>query len=165
MNKEVKPVMRVPEWIKKLSGKAGEYYVAAEFSKRGILNALLPENFPDDDIIIGKKDGNEIGFVQVKASHSERSKTFPLYKRHEDWVNAKDNQYVVFVLLGSNQKNEPPRYWIVEKKQVGKACLEHPCHGSKNDERRFRIADLPELSLRPEWENNWKLFEKYMPQI
>jgi hypothetical protein len=28
--------MRTPEWIKKLGGHAGELYVAAELSKRGI---------------------------------------------------------------------------------------------------------------------------------
>jgi hypothetical protein len=38
--------MRTPQWIKKLGGHAGELFVCAELSKRGIPNALLPENFP-----------------------------------------------------------------------------------------------------------------------
>ena len=41
--------MRTPQWIKKLGGHAGELFVCAELSKRGIPNALLPENFPHDD--------------------------------------------------------------------------------------------------------------------
>lgn len=49
--------MGTPQWIKKLGGHAGELYVAAELAKRGIPNSLLPENFSDDDILIGKKDG------------------------------------------------------------------------------------------------------------
>jgi hypothetical protein len=155
--------MGTPQWIKKLGGSAGEHYVVAELSKRGIPNALLPENFSDDDVMVGKKEGQDIGFIQVKSCHSDRSRTFPLYKRHEDWVNAKDNQYVIFVLLGSPQGNEHPRYWIAKKKDIGRVCIEHPCHGSSNDERRFQIDGPPELSLRPEWENNWKVFEKYMP--
>jgi hypothetical protein len=58
--------MKTPQWVKKLSGHAGELYVAAELSKRGILNALLPENFSDDDILIGTKDG--VGFTAIFPS-------------------------------------------------------------------------------------------------
>jgi hypothetical protein len=44
--------MRVAQWIKKLGGHAGELFVCAELSKRGIASALLPDNFPHDDILI-----------------------------------------------------------------------------------------------------------------
>ncbi len=87
-------------------------YVAAELSKRGVPNALLPENFSGDDLIAGKKDGSEICFIQVKSCHPDRGKNFPLYEKHENWVNAEDNQFVVFVCLGSPAKNEGPRYWV-----------------------------------------------------
>ncbi len=59
--------MKTAQWIKKLGGHAGELFVCAELSKRGIPNALLPENFSDDDILIGNKEGTRIGFVQVKG--------------------------------------------------------------------------------------------------
>ena len=61
--------MRTPQWVKKLGGHAGELYVAAELSKRGIPNSLLPENFSDDDIMIGKKNGSETAYIQVKSCH------------------------------------------------------------------------------------------------
>jgi hypothetical protein len=51
---------RTPQWIKKLGGHAGELFVSAELSKRGIPNSLLPENFSDDDILVGNKDGTAI---------------------------------------------------------------------------------------------------------
>src|SRR4030065_2468669 len=92
--------MRTPQWIKKLGGHAGELYVAAELSKRGIPNSLLPENFSDDDILIGKKDGSEIGYIQVKSCHPDRSRSFLLRVSEEKWINSFDNQYVVFVWLG-----------------------------------------------------------------
>ena len=60
--------MKTPQWIKKLGGHAGELYVAAELSKRGIPNALLPENFSDDDLIAGRKDGIRQCRIQVKAA-------------------------------------------------------------------------------------------------
>lgn len=150
--------MSTPQWIKKLGGHAGELYVAAELSKRGILNSLLPENFSDDDILIGGKNGKLLGYIQVKSCHPDRSKSFILRETHEAWRNADSNQFVVFVWLGSPGKNESPRYWIATKKEIGKACISHPAHGTSNWERRFLLD-----SLRPEWENNWRLFEAFLP--
>jgi hypothetical protein len=48
-------------------------YVAAELSKRGIPNALLPENFCGDDLVVGQKDGDALAFVQVKSCHPDRA--------------------------------------------------------------------------------------------
>ncbi|MGH7800688.1 MAG: hypothetical protein ACREOW_08670 [Thermodesulfobacteriota bacterium] len=150
--------MRTPQWIKKLGGHAGELYVAAELSKRGIPNSLLPENFSEDDILIGKKDGSEIGYIQVKSCHQDRANTFILQETHEQWVNAPDNQFVIFVWLGSQRKNESPRYWISSKKEVGNACVRHGAHGTKDWGRRFSPKDFDS-----KWENNWDVFKKCMP--
>ena len=142
--------MKTPQWVKKLGGHAGELYVAAELSKRGIPNALLPENFSDDDILAGDKDGLRLCFIQVKACHPDRSTSFILRKEHELWQDAPANQFVIFVWLSSPRKNEAPRYWIATKKEVGLACVHHPAHGTDNWERRFNPLYLP-----TEWENNW----------
>jgi len=150
--------MRTPQWVKKLGGHAGELYVAAELSKRGIPNSLLPENFSGDDIIVGNKDGTSICFVQVKACHPDRASSFILREADEMWSEDKSgNHFVVFVWLGSPRKNESPRYWITSKRAGGEACRAHPAHGSSNWERRFSLADL-----RPEWENNWAVFAPYV---
>jgi hypothetical protein len=151
--------MKTPQWIKKLSGHAGELYVAAELSKRGIPNSLLPENFSDDDILAGHKDGTELCYIQVKSCHPDRSHTFILKESEEVWVNAPDNQFVVFVWLGSPKKNESPRYWIATKKEVGEACIQHGSHGTEKWERRLTV----EKGLKPAWVNNWGVFKKYMP--
>ena len=150
--------MSTPQWVKKLGGYAGELYVAAELSKRGIPNALLPENFSDDDIIAGGKNGVALCFVQVKACHPDRSASFILKADDEKWIVAPENQLVVFVWLGSPTKNESPRYWVARKRDVGNACLSHGAHGTDNWERRFYPKDL-----EPSWENNWSLFDTYRP--
>jgi len=150
--------MRTPQWIKKLGGHAGELYVAAELSKRGIPNALLPENFSDDDILIGEKGGKLLGYIQVKSCHPDRAKSFILRETDEKWEKADDNQFVIFVWLGSSKKNKSPEYWIARKREVGEACRKHSQHGTKNWERRF----FPE-NLNHEWKNNWGIFEDYMP--
>lgn len=151
--------MATPQWIKKLGGHAGELYVAAELSKRGIPNSLLPENFSDDDVLIGKKDGEETAFIQVKSCHPDRSSTFILRESEESWVNAPSNQFVIFVWLGSPAKNESPRYWIARKSEVGALCQEHHAHGTNNWERRFYPEMFPAA-----WENNWDAFAKFMPE-
>ena len=150
--------MPTPQWIKKLGGHAGELYVAAELSKRGIPNSLLPENFSDDDILIGRKDGDSVGFIQVKACHPDRSSTFILRENNEEWVNAPDNQFVVFVWLGSPKTNESPRYWIALKRDVGLLCVDHSAHGTDNWERRFSPK-----GFNPNWENNWNAFKQFFP--
>ncbi|PIQ68257.1 MAG: hypothetical protein COV91_05120 [Candidatus Taylorbacteria bacterium CG11_big_fil_rev_8_21_14_0_20_46_11] len=122
--------MKTPQWIKKLGGHAGELYVAAELSKRGIANALLPENFSDDDILLGKKDGEVLGFIQVKSCHPDRAKTFILRETDEKWTEANDNQFVVFVWLGHPKTNECPMYWVARKKDVGTACTKHSAHNT-----------------------------------
>ena len=151
--------MATPQWIKKLGGHAGELYVAAELSKRGIPNALLPENFSDDDLLIGKKDGEATAFVQVKSCHPDRSSTFILRETEEIWTTALKNQFVVFVWLGSPKKNEAPRYWIATKAEVGALCTAHSAHGTHNWERRFSPSQFP-----TQWLSAWHLFEPYAPE-
>ncbi len=150
--------MATPQWIKKLGGHAGELYVAAELSKRGIPNSLLPENFSDDDILAGNKAGTELCYIQVKACHPDRSHSFLLNESNEGWINSPANQFVVFVWLGSPKENQSPRYWIAAKKEVGEACIQHGAHGTSDKARRFTVE-----KLNKNWENNWEVFRKYMP--
>lgn len=152
--------MALPQWIKKLGGHAGELFVAAELSKRGIPNPLLPENFSDDDILIGNKEATRTGFIQVKACHPDRSSSFILRQSEEDWCSAAGNVFCVLVWLGRTSINEAPRYWIALKPEVGQACLAHGAHGTQNLERRFHLQDLPS-----EWENRWSLFDDFRPRI
>lgn len=152
--------MATPQWIKKLGGHAGELFVCAELSKRGIPNALLPENFSDDDILVGSKDASQTGFVQVKACHPDRSQSFILRETHEAWGTDESENVCVFVWLGSVKTNEGPRYWIATKREVGAACMAHTAHGSSNWERRFYPKDLPE-----EWEDRWSLFDRFRPPM
>lgn len=158
--------MKTPQWVKKLGGHAGELYVAAELSKRGIPCALLPENFSDDDIMAGSRDGSRVCFIQVKSCHPDRSSTFILNAEHEGWADAKPHEFVVFVWLGSPQRNEAPRYWIASKKDVGMACRAHPASGSDNWERRFSVCNGDAVKpnmLSAVWENNWSVFAPYAP--
>lgn len=155
---------RTPQWIKKLGGHAGELFVSAELSKRAIPNALLPENFSDDDILVGSKDMSQVGFVQVKSCHPDRSQSFILHGSTEGWADLPSGSYCVFVWLGKTVTNEPPRYWIAEKFEVGRACIAHPAHNTTSWERRF-FPDAVQntIQLPPEWRDRWSLFDRFRP--
>lgn len=157
--------MRTPNWIKKLGGHAGELYVCAELSKRGVPNALLPEIFTDDDVLVGNKAATRVAFIQVKACHPDRSVSFILSETPEAWCEAAENQFCVLVWLGRPGTFEPPRYWIARKSEVGRVCVNHPSHGTKNWGRRFfppRLGNSP-YDLPAEWENRWSLFDAFRP--
>ncbi len=41
--------------------------------------------------------------------------------------------------------------------------MAHPAHGTDNWERRFFLCQNKEsLNLKSEWENNWKLFDRFV---
>ncbi len=65
---------------------------------------------------------------------------------------------MVFVWLGSPARNEPPRYWIATKNDVGQGCIERRPPNPANKERRFWLKAMP-----PAWENAWELFDPYLP--
>jgi len=154
---------RTPQWIKKLGGFAGELYVAAEFAKRGICVSLLPENFPDDDLMIASRNSSKISYVQVKACHPQRSSTFILHATDEKWSEPSESKnrerFVVFVDLGNPANNESPSYWIATRMDVGKACISHPAHGTNNWERRFSKGALDAKG----WKDDWSLFNQFLP--
>lgn len=157
---------RTPQWIKKLGGYAGELYVAAELAKRGICVSLLPENFPEDDIMIANKDGSEVGYIQVKSCHPQRANSFILHDKDENWADVSKTKndkerYVVFVDLGNPTSCGSPSFWIATRSEVGQACISHSAHGTTNWERRFSRGNLSERNRQ----DRWGLFDRFLPRI
>jgi hypothetical protein len=148
--------------MKKLGGHAGELFVCAELAKRGIPNALLPEYFPHDDILVSDKDGTVSGYVQVKSCHPDRANSFYLTEAEEAWSSEGPNKFCVLVWLGSTAHNTPPRYWIALKREIGKLCmgvLREQNVNPTNKERRLSLDKVP-----ANWENRWSHFDAYLPR-
>jgi Holliday junction resolvase-like predicted endonuclease len=57
---------------KQLSGIAGEYYVAAELSRRGYLAAITLRNSEGIDILVSNIDGNKLFSIQVKTTQNKK---------------------------------------------------------------------------------------------
>jgi hypothetical protein len=96
-----------------LSGIAGEYYVAAELSRRGYLAAITLRNSDGVDILASSIDGKKLISIQVKSTQGKRR--WILNKKVEE--DAVKNKYFAFVHL-PNKINEQPEFYIVSSKTL-----------------------------------------------
>jgi len=93
---------------RQLSGIAGEYYVAAELSRRGYLAAITLRNSDGVDILVSNIDGDKLFSIQVKTTQNKRK--WILSKKVE--VEHSEKKYYVFVNIPADI-NLPPEYVIL----------------------------------------------------
>ena len=90
------------------TGIAGEFFVAAELSKRGWIATLTAKNTPDVDVLAARPTGDVHARIQVKTRTSA-------YKyAHRVGREIKligDHDFLVLVDLG--EAGDSPRFWIV----------------------------------------------------
>jgi hypothetical protein len=90
------------------TGIAGEFFVAAELSKRGWIATLTAKNTPDVDVLASRPSGNVHARLQVKT----RSPAYAYAHR----VGRKlrlvgERDFLVLVDLGT--EDEAPLYWVI----------------------------------------------------
>ena len=111
-----------------LTKQRGEYHVAAELARRGLLVATFSGNVPDYDLVAIRKDGST-ALVQVKAITSGSWQL-----RADDFLDIEDNESnetqivrgvtpfqadIVWVMLQLHDE-QPPRYWVINRSDVQK---------------------------------------------
>ena len=97
-----------------LSGIAGEYFVAAELSRRGYVASVTLRNTRGIDILASKADATKSVGIQVKTKQG-RGADWMLNRKVES--DTADNLFFVFVTL--NELGNP-EYYIVPKGEVAK---------------------------------------------
>ena len=100
-----------------LTGSAGEYFVAAELSRRGVVAALTMSGTDAFDILAVNKAGCSCS-IQVKTTQYEKKLRWLLSSKDE---NPKANFYV-FVNLNGTEKQ--PDYYIMRATDVAAAIKE-----------------------------------------
>ena len=100
-----------------LTGSAGEYFVAAELSRRGVVAALTMSGTDAFDILAVNKAGCSCS-IQVKTKKYEKKLRWLLSSKDE---NPKANFYV-FVNLNGTEKQ--PDYYIMPATEVAAAIKE-----------------------------------------
>src|SRR3989344_764334 len=96
-----------------LSGVSGEYFVAAELSKRGNIASITLRNTKGVDILCSNSEATKTVGIQVKTN-SGSSRNWILNQKAEDYFA--DNLFYVFVNLNENKKH--PEFFIVPSKIV-----------------------------------------------
>ena len=130
-----------------LTGVSGEYFAAAELSRRGHIASITLRNTKGIDIVASSEDGSRTINIQVKTS-SKTTKGWMLNKKAET-MNDK-NMFYIFVRL--NELDERPQFHIVPTSYVAKKVkkehqewLDSPGKGGKKrkdtDMRKFEDSE------------------------
>ena len=96
-----------------LAGVAGEYFVAAELSRRGFIASITMRNTRGIDILATNAEAKRAVTIQCKSSR-DKNKSWILSDKAEHFTSK--NHYYVFVKLGA--ETERPAYHIVPSKDV-----------------------------------------------
>ena len=102
-----------------LSGIAGEYFVAAELTRRGYIASLTLRNTRGIDILASNLNATRSVGIQVKAAQG-RNKTWMLNQKVES--NEATNLFFVFVRLNHL---DAPEYYIVPREDVSHFSAEN----------------------------------------
>jgi hypothetical protein len=100
-----------------LTGVAGEYFVAAELSRRGYIASITVRNTKGIDILAANSDATKSVGIQVKTNQSS-VKHWIMNQKAEQGIST--NLFFVFVNLNSGKK--APSFHIVPR-QIVADCL------------------------------------------
>ena len=141
-------------------GIAGEFFVAAELTRRGYVASLTGKNTKDIDILVSNKDGSKSLAIQVKTSNSLKFNRWMMTKKVED--NFNDNLF--YVLVNMNEGNMPSYYVIPSKLVAQKIKKEHKCwletpgvDGKKRNDTTMRVFTFVDDEEKQKYYNAWDL--------
>lgn len=100
---------------RQLSGITGEYYAAAELSRRGYIAAITLRNSDGVDILVSNISGDRLFSIQVKATQNKRK--WVLSKKVE--TDYSERKYFVFVCIPP-QLEQLPEFVIVHSEILAK---------------------------------------------
>ncbi len=139
------------------TGVAGEYFVAAEISKRGAIATITLKNVPNIDILTSSVDGKRTANIQVKTG---RLTTGGFIVGRDSMETLGKNFFYVFVLLKDGAESE---YWIVPQSVVAKTAgsdykmwIKGRPAKSRNAPITFKWKYLKSKSFQ-KYHNNWKI--------
>jgi len=104
-----------------LTGAAGEYYVAAELSRRDWLATVTIKNSPGTDVLAQRLDRQRIIAIQTKTASVGNH--FRL-KDKDEAPGERDNEW--YVLVGLGDESQRPTFFVIPRHVVAALTyLEH----------------------------------------
>lgn len=138
MNKRTKSeILRKP-----CTHLAGEFFVAAELSRRGYNVALTLGNAKRVDLII--EDSDKTVAIQVKAIAKKEFVGWPLN------ISQKYNEGLLFVLVVLGKPGLTPEYYILSGADV------------EAKRKNYSTRGIIDISRVKEFKENWSLIDKHL---
>lgn len=137
-----------------LSGISGEYFVAAELSRRGFITTLTLKNTKGVDILASDQEAIKTIAIQVKTTTKNKNE-WMLTEKSESFVS--ENHFYVLVRLNNLAQ---PTFHIVPSKAIAKKIktshqkwLDTPAKdGSKHNTSSVRIFRDFEDKYKDKWD-------------
>lgn len=147
---------------KNISGQSGEYAVASELSRLGLIATTFTRNMPDFDILA--TNSNKMIKIQVKTGWCKKNYSWRLGKKCENIFA--DDFYYAFVNL--NELKESIEYWLIPSELVAKTIKEsHQIwlsspgkKGQKHNDNPTRGFSIKQVNYAPKW-LDFKLIDSY----
>lgn len=144
--------MKIPSL---LAGVAGEYFVAAELSRRGHIASISLRNTRGIDILATNQEASRSITIQCKTNQFAR-KAWILNEKSEVFFS--DDHFYIFVALGGVR--ERPSYYVVPSSVVSehtkithRTWLQTPGRtGQKHVDTPMRKFSDPNDQYREKWE-------------
>lgn len=89
-------------------GIAGEFFVAAELTRRGYVASLTSKNTKAIDILASNKEGSKTVAIQVKTSDNKKTNRWKMSEASEKVISEN-----LFYILVNMREGEIPNYYIV----------------------------------------------------
>lgn len=145
-----------------ITGVAGEYFVAAELSRRGWIATVTLKNTPNIDVVATTLDGDRFVNIQVKTRSISNRQGWILNKGIEQEVPQK-NFFIAFVdLIGIDQR---PDYYLIPKNLFARWIYKHHRewlakpgkNGRPHVDNPIRAFDKPQFKEFEKYHNNWDI--------
>ena len=138
-----------------LTGVAGEYFVAAELSRRGYIASISLRNTRGIDILATNQDGTRSITIQCKTNQTTARKWL-LNEKSEEFVS--EDHFYVFVALG--RPTDRPRFHVVPSRIVAERIrkghrkwLDTPGKkGQKHQDSNMRQFGDPQDEFLERWD-------------
>jgi Holliday junction resolvase-like predicted endonuclease len=140
------------------TSRAGEYYVAAELSRRGAYAVTFAGNMPKIDMVAGNSDNTRMVNIQVKTKRSDSWQTSIDEGIPHDKPRIPETSFWILVDIGNSE--EHPEYWIIPEWWISNDIYKtHQAYLSKHGGQRVRSPKSKHHAITEtriaQWKNRW----------
>lgn len=144
---------------KSLSGVSGEYFVAAELSRRGYIASLTLRNTKGIDVLVANEEGTKTIGIQVKTNQNS-NQSWVLTSKNEEY----NSENLIYIFVNLNGLNEAPSYYIVPSKDVATYIkVNHQNWLASPNKKGGKHKDNPIRKfsdITGSYHNNWEIIKQ-----